>query len=207
MCARFSNSFVLAHIAARYQTVPTAEQFSGSYNIAPTELAPFIAEFDGERQVHLGQFGIPMQFGDKRPFPLVNIQSEKAPNRKDFAERRCIIPATGYYEWVAQGPKDKQPYYFTPKADDGFSFAGIWKRLQNGYAFSILTTQANEISEPIHNRMPVILGHNAENIWLDPSSSKSTLTELLEPCRAGMMQVTPVSKIVNSVRIKGSGVY
>ena len=117
MCARFSNSFILAHIMERHQTVPSTEHFNGSYNIAPTELASFVAEISGERHAHLGQFGIPMQFGNKRPFPLVNIQSEKVPNRKDFADRRCIIPASGYFEWVAQGPKDKQPYYFTPKTE------------------------------------------------------------------------------------------
>ena len=202
MCGRFANNVPAETLIARYQAKMTAA-YSENYNIAPTDLAPIVIETKGERDIQMGKFGIPMTMGEKS-FPLINIQSEKAAGRKDFSERRCIIPASGFFEWVKVTPKDRQPYYFTPSIDSLFSFAGIWKQVGEGYAFSILTTQANDLVGPIHNRMPVILGHNQFGSWLGGQTPKDELESLMGSYPANLMQVTPVSKAVNNARNKSA---
>jgi putative SOS response-associated peptidase YedK len=202
VCGRFSATRKLQELAQSYRAKYAAGlNFAGNYNVAPTEYVPIILEhLDQEREIHLARFGIAMQMADKK-FPLLNLRSEKVQNRDDFKSRRCIIPADGFYEWEAVTPKNKQPWYFSPKVGN-FSLAGVWKKEDQGLAFTILTTSANELLEPVHDRMPVILSHNGLGQWLTTDSSKDTLKELLEPYPAGLMQAWKVSKAVNSPRFK-----
>lgn len=178
----------------------TAAGFPGSYNLCPTEPAAIVLEdTDHHRSIELARFGIPTQI-QGRKFPLINVQSEKAGDRENFKTRRCVIPADGFFEWQKVGTT-KQPYYFSPKTGF-FSFAGLWKQVEGGLFFTILTTRANELLEPVHGRMPVILSHNAVGQWLTTDSDKETLKQLLEPYPAGLMQAWKVATTVNSPRNK-----
>ena len=180
----------------------TSAAFAGSYNVAPTELVPIVLENEEhERSIELGAFGIPMNKQGK-PFPLLNAQSESFAKWTHILTRRCIIPANGFYEWVKVSDKEKHPYYFSSKEDGLFSFAGLWRPQGSGFAFTILTTSANELVEPIHGRMPVILGHNTVPLWLSANSDNKTLSSLLEPYPAGLMHTWQVSKAVNSPKNK-----
>jgi putative SOS response-associated peptidase YedK len=117
--------------------------------------------------------------------------------------RRCLIPADGFYEWqrIEGG---KQPYYFSLKADQIFAFAGLYEvwESSNGDVLetcTILTTSANDLVSPIHDRMPVIIQPKYYDLWLDPSFSKiDSLQVLLEPYSAEAMKAYPVNSIVNS---------
>jgi len=201
MCGRFATIESLEKLAKFYQTLPPAIQFNGNYNVCPTEQVPIVIERqDKEREIILAQFGTPMQIGAKK-FPLLNLQSEKARNREDFKNRRCVIPSNGFYEWAKVTPKDKQPYYFSPK-NGFFTFAGVWKQGTNGNSFTIFTTSANDLVSAVHPRMPVILSHNALGHWLEPDAPKESLISLMEPFPDGLMQSWKVSKTVNSPKNK-----
>jgi putative SOS response-associated peptidase YedK len=116
--------------------------------------------------------------------------------------RRCLLPASGFYEW-AQAGKQKQPYLFTLRERRPFAFAGLWERWGKGgeevLSCAILTTEANEVLRPVHNRMPVILPVDAYDRWLDPAAQNpAAVTDLLCPYPAGEMVAAPVSRRVNN---------
>jgi putative SOS response-associated peptidase YedK len=115
------------------------------------------------------------------------------------------VPADGFYEWRREG-RTKQPFYIRLKNGHPFAFAGLWDHWTpaDGPAIescAILTTQPNDIMEPIHNRMPVILDPNSYSLWLDPSFQKlEALQPLLRPYPAEQMAAYPVSQWVNNPR-------
>ena len=202
MCGRLSSKSQREVLAKLYHASVTPGDFFPSYNVAPTESVPIVREgADHEHTLDIAKFGIPST-APGRSFLLINLQSEKAPARKDFKERRCVIPADGFYEWEAITPKEKQPHYFYPRDGGVFSLAGVWKETPNGLAFSIFTITPNELVGRFHNRMPVILGHNAIAEWLAPDADPQTLAKLLQPYPQDLMRKHRVSKAVNSPRNK-----
>ena len=202
MCGRFANNKPAGQLLKRFQA-ENSLVWDGSYNIAPTEFAPIAMEVSGHRTMELARFGIPMTGAKGRSFPLNNTQSEKAVGRKDFIERRCIVPATGFYEWIAVSPKDKQPVYFSPVIGM-FVFAALWAKRDNIFSFSILTTQANEVVGAVHGRMPVILGHNSIGDWLASTTPVKDLGDFMKPCPDNLMKAQRVSKYVNKATNKGA---
>lgn len=204
MCGRFNSFIPLDILKQIFQAQQAEESCAGSHNVAPTESVLIVTEDDTQqRRLQCARFGMPM-IAHGKSFPLINIQSEKAANRTDIKTRRCIIPAAGFYEWEKVTPKDKRPHYFSPK-DGLFAFAGLWSEGKLGTAFSILTTSANDLVQPVHARMPVILGHNAVGQWLAKDSDIKTLMALTEPYPAPLMQSWKVSKTVNSAKNKDAG--
>jgi putative SOS response-associated peptidase YedK len=141
---------------------------------------------------------------------LINARSEtvheKPAFHESFKRRCCIIPADGYYEWQKTGGR-KKPYYFTMRDDGPFGFAGLWDRWKNPEGgiletCTILTTEANEKSRDIHDRMPVILSPSDYDLWLDEEVRKlGLLKELFRPYPSEEMIAYPVSTFVNNVRI------
>lgn len=131
--------------------------------------------------------------------------------RDAFRKRRCIVPANGFFEWqkLAQGGKEvKQPHYIHRRDGRPMGIAGLWDRWvgPDGEAiesFTIITTEANALIRPLHNRMPVILRHEDYAAWLDPATKPDRLTSLLVPCPAEQLAVRPVSRRVNSPRNDG----
>ncbi|HEX9204655.1 MAG TPA: SOS response-associated peptidase [Candidatus Deferrimicrobiaceae bacterium] len=134
--------------------------------------------------------------------------SEKPAFRRAFRERRCLVPADGFYEWKREGP-GKRPFYIRMKDGAPFAFAGIWERWEGApgkvvETCAILTTEPNEILSPIHDRMPLILSPEEYGLWLDPSVPPSDrLARLLRPFPPGGMETYPVGRAVNNPHSEG----
>ena len=142
---------------------------------------------------------------------LINARAEgieaKPAFRAAFKRRRCLVPASGFYEWKKLGGGDrKQPYYITAADEEPLAFAGVWEwwRSPEGEAvesFAIITTTPNEMMAGLHDRMPVILDSADFAPWLDPAQEdQKRLLGLLRPYPAELMVSRPVSTRVNSPR-------
>ena len=128
--------------------------------------------------------------------------AEKPAYRAAFKRRRCLVPASGFYEWRKR-EGHKQPYYVAMKDFSPFAIAGLWEHWEGGdgsviESCTLLTTTPNELVEPIHNRMPVIIAREDFDDWLGPDTGPGTLMHLLRPYPADEMQAYPVSARVNS---------
>ena len=137
--------------------------FEARYNIAPSQSILAIADFGHGTELTSLTWGlIPSWSRDGKAF--INARCETLERKPSFSEsfqrRRCLIPADGFFEWKRLG-RSKQPYYFQLKDESPFAFAGIWDRWKNGEqlvtACAIITTAANELVGPLHDRMPAIL--------------------------------------------------
>ncbi len=179
------------------------------YNIAPTQTVVAIAATPAyTRQVHLCRWGLvpswakDLTIGAKLINARAETVAEKPSFRAAFKQRRCLIPADGFYEWQRTDRKTKQPYYFQLIDQQLFAFAGLWERWQGDESVvetcTILTTQANALLQPVHDRMPVMIAPEQYNRWLDSTTTAASLQELLQPYAASAMQSYPVSTAVNS---------
>ena len=168
-----------------------------------------------------------LKIGDR----MINARAEtvatKPAYRRAFAKKRCLIPADGFYEWKAgtasEGGKKprKQPYFIHRRDGEPLAFAGLWEVWKvpedrpeseqdvggdDGWLRScvIVTTSANELMAPIHNRMPVILPESAWEQWLDPEEHDvEALAKLLVPADSALLEAYPVSTEVNNARNNG----
>ena len=207
MCGRFTLSQQAPAIASVFQLnqVPTIEP---RYNIAPTQpVATVLQTSARERQFQLLRWGlIPAWAKDATMGSrLINARAEtvaeKPSFRSAFRHRRCLVIADGFYEWRRQEGK-KQPFYFRMQNQQPFAFAGLWEHWQDpkGEAINsctILTTEANELLQQIHERMPVILNPKDYDMWLDPTMQIEQLQQLLQPYSSAVMTSYPVSTKVN----------
>jgi putative SOS response-associated peptidase YedK len=189
--------------------------YSASYNIAPGFIVPVVTR-NSPNELQLMKWGLVPSWA-KDPnigFKLINARAESIAQKPSFKEsflkRRCLIPASGFYEWKhLENSKNKIPYLFTLKKDQLISFAGIydiWKDAEGKEikTFTIITTEPNSLMQPIHNRMPVILKENDEDIWLDSNSNSNILQTFLKPYDTSDMEAYTVSQEVNSPRNQGS---
>ena len=140
-------------------------------------------------------------------YKTINARAEGIENKptykKPFRFQRCLVPATGFYEWTKTKPA--VPYYFQLKDESLFAFAGLydtWKDPQDGneiYSYTIITTEPNDVVSPIHHRMPLILSKEDEDFWLDPDVIEpERLLPLLKPYPSSEMKVDRVSTSVNN---------
>ena len=140
---------------------------------------------------------------------LINARAETLELKPSFAEsflnRRCLIPADGFYEWKRTG-KWRQPHFFQMNDESPFAFAGIWDQWESGdrsiISCAIITTTPNELLATIHDRMPVILTEDAYDAWLRETSDLRELKTLLAPYPAAAMKSFPVSTKVNSALVE-----
>jgi putative SOS response-associated peptidase YedK len=182
------------------------------YNIAPTQpVSAILAEANtGERFLDLLRWGLvpfwakDIAIGSKMINARAETVAEKPSFRTPFKRRRCLIPSDGFYEWDKEGGT-RQPYHFRRKDGELFGFAGLWDEwtAPDGSPLrtcTILTTTANPVVAPYHDRMPVILtSPDIESLWLDPSITEpDALESLLVPYPPEWMEAIPVSKRVNS---------
>lgn len=145
---------------------------------------------------------------------LINARSEtvaeKPSFRGAFKKRRCLIPADGFYEWQRREGNRKQPFYFRMRDEHPFGFAGLWERWEGkgGEVLdtcTILTTEANEVLRPVHDRMPVIIHPEDYELWLAAGErERATLRDLLRPYPADEIACYPVSPLVNSPGNRGA---
>lgn len=212
MCGRFTLR-VPAGLLVEEFGLDAAPALTPRFNIAPTQNVPVIrAALDNatQRQCSLMRWGLVPSWADDPAIGnrMINARSEtvavKPAYRAAFQRRRCLVPADGYYEWRAAAD-GKQPYFFHLEYDRPFAFAGLWESWQSPdgsplETFVIITTDANEQTQPYHDRMPVVLSGLARDVWLQPQATREQLLDLLLPRPFVGLVIEPVSKLVNNPR-------
>jgi putative SOS response-associated peptidase YedK len=210
MCGRFALTVDPADLQEAFPEFTFPGQLAPRYNIAPTQ--PILAiPNNGTNRADFFVWGlIPSWARDPSiGARMINARSEtlaeKPSFRAAYRRRRCLIPASGFYEWRARpGMKVKVPHFIHLRSGDPFAFAGLWEEWHapDGSGIksaAIITTQPNELMAPIHDRMPVILPPEAYTRWLAPAPlSPADLQGLLTPYPAEAMGAYPVSPLVNS---------
>jgi putative SOS response-associated peptidase YedK len=214
MCGRFTLTQSAEALAEVFH-VQQRLDLEAQYNIAPTQNVVILLHNTetNKREFHKFRWGlIPSWAKDPTiSTKLINARAEtiaeKPSFRSAFKQRRCLVVADGFYEWQRHQGK-KQPFYFQLRDEQPFGFAGLWEKWTNpaGEEISsctIVTTAANELLQPIHDRMPVILSPQDYDLWLDPQQQKpQALQHLLSPYPASEMTAYPVSTLVNSPKHK-----
>lgn len=212
MCGRFTSLLSPELLAVIYEVQAQLDVIEPRFNIAPSQTVMIVRQqLDGKRELtHVNWGLIPSWAKDPSiGHSLINARSEtvaeKPSFRSAYKHRRCIIPASGYYEWQKTGEKSKQPWYITSADNTPLSFAGLWEHWQSPdgseiETCSILTTSANELTMPLHDRMPVILSPDTFHLWLLYSSKPEELRQLFTPFPAEYMDCFPVSTLVNNPR-------
>jgi putative SOS response-associated peptidase YedK len=214
MCGRFLNKLPAAEIARIFRTSNPLPNWPPRYNIAPTQdiLTVRFNPETKERSLDALRWGLvphwakELSFGNRGINARAETVSTTPAFRDAFKSRRCIIPASGFYEWRRDG-KTKTPYAIVPADEPLFAFAGLWEnwrdKSQEGAEWirtaAIITGEPNELLAPIHNRMPVILPREAWAKWIgEEAARKEELQALLRPFPAEQMRAYPISTRVNT---------
>lgn len=213
MCGRFAQRADPQRVARQFlvEDVPELER---RYNIAPTQEIAGVRETEDGREVAFYKWGLVPSWAKDTSMGarLINARSEtvreKPAFRQAFKQRRLLIPADGFYEWQRTDGR-KQPYFFQMRDKSPFGFAGLWEQWkgEEGQVINsctILTTEANEVLRPVHDRMPVILHPDDYALWLDEDLRTLEMVEdVLRPYPADEMFGYPVSTLINSPRNQG----
>jgi putative SOS response-associated peptidase YedK len=214
MCGRFTQRYTWRDIEALYGLMGAARNLQPHYNLAPTAPIDAIVSGDGGSRLVSMRWGLIPSWWKKslKDVPATfNARAETVADkpmfRDAFRRQRCIIPASGYYEWrQTQGgkPSGRQPWYISAADGGVLSFAGLWDRWtdpQSGQPLiscTIIVTDANAFTRPIHDRMPVLLEPVDVPAWLDGGGGSG----LLRPAAERRLRMWPVSRRVNRA---GSG--
>lgn len=217
MCGRYGRRADKQRIAEWMQAHNTSvfdeTYLAPSYNVAPTDFQPIVRlDRDGQRELTVMRWGlVPYWAKDSKiGFSTINAKSETVTTSPTFREamkrRRCLVPAEWFYEWQKTDATTKQPYAISLRDDSLFAFAGLWERWKDKAkdlvleTYTVLTTDPNELLEPIHNRMPVILAPKDYQRWLEPGEPAHLPTDLLRPYPAEAMKAWKVGSAVGNVR-------
>ncbi|HPG32618.1 MAG TPA: SOS response-associated peptidase [Lentimicrobium sp.] len=210
MCGRFSLTTEEQQLNKFFKLSGGTEPYVPRYNGAPTQQMAIIAAEEVLRLQYFRWGLIPSWTKEiPRSTPVINARaetlSEKASFRQALKSRRCLVPADGFYEWTHSGKK--QPYRFVMDDESPFAMAGIWEYWKGKgseliRSFAIITTTPNELMEPVHNRMPVILKPENYEEWLF-SHQLANVQSLLVPYPSKKMKKYKVSDLVNSVKSEG----
>lgn len=209
MCGRYALHADADELTATYGVQPDAATppLQPRYNIAPTQEVPIVVAAGGARRLRMARWGlVPAAWPtpDQRRAPLINARAEslaaRAVFRRPYARSRCLVPASGFYEWqrTAGG---RQPYYFTLAADAPLAFAGLHDRWQRGGypplpSCTIITVPAAGAVAALHQRMPALLSAAEWEPWLGAATPPEVLRELLQPSAAPLRSY-PVTPRVN----------
>ncbi|HEX6312445.1 MAG TPA: SOS response-associated peptidase [Acidimicrobiia bacterium] len=217
MCGRYVQASSPELLAERFGVDEVRiEEHEPRYNVAPRAEVPAVRRRHDRKVLSLLRWGLvpswakDTKIGDR----LINARAEavadKPAFRGAFARRRCLIPADGFYEWRAvPGRRRKQPMFVHRRDGEPMAFAGLWEvwreREEDDWLRScvIVTTDANDLLMPIHDRMPVILPESAWDTWLDPETDPDTLKRLLVPAPDDLVVAYPVSLRVNRADNEG----
>lgn len=184
------------------------------YNVAPRQLVAVVGrrgDGSGRGLVNMMWGFVPRWANDPNSGPRpMNARSEtvrtSAPFRDSFRDRRCLIPADGFYEWE-DTPTGKQPYHFRRPDRQPFAFAGIWDIWKGAdrplYTCAILTTTPNAVVQSLHDRMPVVIPHEYYSAWLDPNTDPAFAHSLLKPAPDDFFEKVAVKREVNKVTVEG----
>ncbi|WP_175991287.1 SOS response-associated peptidase [Bacillus sp. Marseille-Q1617] len=205
MCGRFSLTTPLEELISQFLIDEYNEEASPRYNIAPSQKVFSLISNNGKRKAGETLWGlVPGWANTEKWKPLINARSETLLEKPSFRslvhKRRMVIFSDGFYEWK-QEDDGKVPVRFQLKSEEPFVFAALWDRSRDGEVTStILTTEANDLVTPVHNRMPVILkDDDAIEKWLNTDSySFEEASKILIPFPEEEMKSYQVSKLVNS---------
>ena len=221
MCGRYVRRGDKQRIAEAFHVKSSLDALAmppDDYNIAPSTFQPVIRESreDGSRELVLMRWGlIPFftkKLSDIKGVSTINARAEsiqKSPTwREPFKKRRCLIPASAFYEWKKIDAKTKQPYAFTVSDASLFAFAGLWDAWKDDQghwlqSFSIVTTEANELMSSVHTRMPVILHARDYDRWISREVTEQPPLDLLRPFESEEMEKRPANQLVGNVRNNG----
>jgi putative SOS response-associated peptidase YedK len=209
MCGRF-NLLVTPEQLRETFGLDSAPGYKISYNIAPGQKILGIVQPEQNDFIAVGlDWGlVPFWAKDSSiGHSLINARaetlSEKPSFKAAYRERRCLIPATGFYEWQKRA-NGKQAYHVCREDRRLFALAGLWEHWEQGgknlYSCAIITAEANTLMQPIHDRMPVIIGAEQYRTWLDPRQTRSNLDRLLANSDYEGMILHPIGDRVNNPR-------
>jgi putative SOS response-associated peptidase YedK len=213
MCGRYGVYHTGAELAERFLEAQPGlfaevEEVPARYNAAPTDTMPVIRSRDGSRVLEMMRWGLVPYWskdlsGGAR---MINARAEtlveKPAFRNALERRRCLVPASGFYEWLklADG---RQPVHVRRRDGAPMALAGLWEEWRGPdgpvRSYTIVTTSANELMAPVHDRMPAILTGEAERRWLDPGARIESLLPLLGPCANEELILFRVGRGVNKV--------
>jgi putative SOS response-associated peptidase YedK len=192
MCGRFQIDTNKEEIERHYGMELSAG-FTPRYNAAPSQQIPVVTD----DKIEFKKWDLPLKFGDKFIRNLANIRDDSLAKSwaKRYTGQRCLVPATGYYEWkkTADG---KAPYYFGKKDKALFSFAALY----DGDTFALLTTTASKQTSAVHDRMPVIVDTADEKKWINPDYEFDQVKDLIKPCNEHL-EIFPISSKINNARL------
>ena len=213
MCGRFAQKSSAKKISKQFK-VEEVPPLVERYNVAPTQAVLAVREASDGREALFFKWGLVPRWA-KDPgigHKLINARAEtvtEKPSFRDaFARRRCLVPLDGFYEWARRGDR-KRPFYFHMKDGEPFAVAGLWERWEGDggplETCTLLTTEANELLAPYHDRMPVIVGPEDYDLWLARGlTDVSVLRHLLSPYPASLMRLHAVGRGVSDVRREGA---
>lgn len=215
MCGRLTQSLTAEALAALFEAIAVVDYDGGRFNVAPTQPLLVVVADAGQRVIDTYRWGLipswakDMEIGQKMINARAETVREKPSFRAPFKRQRCIVPADAFYEWQ-RAETTKVPHAIRRTDGKPLAFAGLWSSWYNRQtdvtirSAAIITTEANELMQSIHDRMPVILTEETWEHWLDPEfDDGDALQGLLQPCPSEWLEAYPVSRAVNSVRNDG----
>ena len=209
MCGRFAL-FASPELVAEYFALAEPPALAPHYNLTPgQDIAAVRVDRDGVLRLHALRWGLVPFWAKDATLGrrLINARLDslagKPAFREAFTRRRCLIPASGFYEWGVDAAGKKQPFFIRPRGEPLLAIAGLWERWRapSGEPLEtcvIVTTEANALLAPIHDRMPVLLARAAQDVWLDARSDVATISELA--ARGPELETWPVGTAVNDPR-------
>lgn len=207
MCSRYAL-WAVDDLGGRFLIVDPTIGFRSHFSIAPRSENPVVVAAGNGNQIRLMQWGLVPGWakeGQTMPRPVnarAETLSEKPMFRQLLEEKRCLVPANGFYEWTKEGTR-KIPFFFHRPDNALFSFAGLYDTWlspagETLVSYTIITASANELMAPVHDRMPVVLSQEGEERWLSPGPrSPDELREILVPCADDVLEAHVVSQRVN----------
>ena len=214
MCGRYTLEEELDDLQEWFEArIREIEEYRKSYNVAPSQTMPVVGQnHEGDRSIMPFRWGLLPFWADEKKvgYSMINARAETLDTKRSFKpyfeKRRCLVPASAFYEWTGE-KGNKQPYYIHPTHEPVFAFAGLYNVWTSPGGdekiptYTIITTDANEKMSRLHDRMPAMLLKEEWDFWLDPENHDTkALKEMLDPFPDDAIDFYPVSKKVNNVR-------
>lgn len=209
MCGRFANNETIPVMRARLDAGGPEVAWSPSWNITPTRDIPVL--LGGEaRRLGLMRWGWnPAALGGRL---LINCRGEEAHAKRMFqvplARRRCLIPATAFYEWRPAPTRAERPapFTFVQASGEPFAIGGLWSTVAEAGQVILMTVPANATVAPVHDRMPLVIGMDQAPAWLDPATDPGLVQRMIVPSLAASWRSWAISRAISDVHQDGPGI-
>jgi putative SOS response-associated peptidase YedK len=213
MCGRYATTRSAADLSALFEVSDETDGLAADYNVAPTDPVPIVRQTRRQEQpvLSVARWGlVPSWAKDTRGAArMINARAETVATTRayasSFAARRCLVPADGWYEWVRRSPKQRQPYFMTPRAGGVLAFAGLWSSWGEGadrlLTCTVLTTAAVGDLALVHDRMPLLVPRRRWRDWLGGGDPHELLAPPIDELDG--LELRPVGAAVGDVRNDG----